>query len=130
MINNCEDLDKAIAELERKKIIREAMLFEQLNHAKEHFQPGNLIKSAFSSAIHSDGLKGLLFKAAGGLGAGLLAKNAIIGKSSSLLGKIASNAIKVGIPGIVMKNNEKISAWGSAIYNNLFKKNNTKKITY
>lgn len=127
MINNCEDLDKAIEELERKKVIREAMLAQQFNHTKEHFQPGNLIKSAFSNALHSEGVKGLIFKAAGGLGAGLLAKNALLG--SSFIGKMAGKALKVGIPGIAIKHNDKISAWAGAIYKNLFKTND-KKITY
>lgn len=135
MINNCEDLDKAIEELERKKVIREAMLSAQLDHTKEHFKPGNLAKSALSNLIHSDGVKGLLFKAVGGLGAGLLAKQALIGHPATFAGKMVNNllgkAIKVGIPAAVIKNNDKISAWTSAIYKNLFSgSSNKKKITY
>jgi len=135
MINNCEDLDKAIEELERKKVIREAMLSAQLNHTKEHFKPGNLIKSGFSNLVHSDGMKGLIFKAVGGLGAGLLAKQALIGQPATFAGKmvktILDKAIKVGIPAAVVKNNDKISAWTSAIYKNLFSgSSNKKKITF
>lgn len=134
MINNCEDLDKAIEELERKKVIREAMLSAQFNHTKEHFKPGNLAKSAFSNLMHSDGVKGLVFKAVGGLGAGLLAKQALIGHPASFAGKMLNNivgkAIKIGIPAVVVKHNDKISAWTSAIYKNLFSSSNKKKITY
>ena len=130
MINNCEDLDKAIEELERRKVIREAMLTEQFHTTVNHFKPGNLLKSAFNNVIAPSSTRDSILKAVGGIGVGFLTKNFLLGKSTSLIGKLASNALKVGATNGIMHNTDKISAWGTAIYNNLFKKDKTKKITF
>ena len=130
MINNCEDLDKAIEELERRKVIREAILTEQFHATVNHFKPGNLIKSAFNNVISPSHTRDNILKTVGSIGVGLLTKNLFLGKSTSIIGKLASNALKVGATNGIMHNTDKISAWSSAIYNNLFKKNKTKKITF
>lgn len=130
MINNCEDLDKAIEELERRKVIRQAMLTEQFHATADHFKPGNLIKSAFNNIIAPSSTRDNILKTVGGLGVGFLTKNLLLGKSTSLIGKLASNALKVGAANGIMQNTDKITAWSTAIYNNLFKKSKTKEITF
>jgi hypothetical protein len=124
-IHTSQDLENAIAELERKKVIQEKILTEQFHATVNHFKPGNLIKDAFRKVIEPGDTRSNILKTAGGLGAGLLAKNLIFGKATSIIGKLASNAIKVGATNSVLHNSDKIAAWGSAIYNNLFKKKNS-----
>ena len=122
-IENSGDLDAAIDALERRKVLQEGMLADSFHATVDHFRPVNLIKSAFQSATHNTDVKSSVLKAVSGIGAGLLAKKLLIGKSSSLLGKLASTVIKVGAGNTVMHNSDKITAWGTAIYHNLFRKN-------
>ncbi len=121
-INTSADLVTAIAELEQRKKIQEHILTEQFKSTVDHYKPKNLIKSALHNALEPGDLKSTLLKAAGGVSAGLLAKNLLFGKATSLVGKLASNVFKVGATNTVLHNTDKISAWSMAIYNNLFKK--------
>ncbi len=117
-INNLHDLNLAIATLESRKTIQEKMLKNQFNETVESFKPKNLIKAAYKSATENGGAGSLLLKAAGGIGAGLLGNNL----GTGLFGKIAGTAINAGALDSVVNNTDKISAWGKAIYRNLFKK--------
>ncbi len=125
-LNSSADLDAAIAELEQRKKIQAAILTEQFKDTVDHFKPKNLVKSALHKVFEPGDMRSTILKAASGVGAGLLARNLIFGKTTSLIGKIASNALKVGATNTVMHNREKIGAWGTAIYNNLFKKRKIK----
>lgn len=121
-INNRSDLDSAIASLESRRLVQEKELRIQFNETVESFKPKNLIKAAYKSATENGGAGSLLLKAAGGIGAGLLGNNLLAGKGVSLISKIASTAINAGAVDTVINNTDKISAWGKAIYRNLFKK--------
>ena len=123
-IKNVIDLDAAIAAMEKKRVIQEAILKNQYHETIEHYKPKNLIKSAFNGVLHSDKTGSAIIKTVGGLGAGLLAKNLVFGgAATSLLGKLASNALKVGATNTVVNNKDKIVAWGISIYKNLFANN-------
>lgn len=122
-INNAKDLDKAIEELERRKVLQEAMLTDQFHATVDHFKPKNLLKAAFHKVADAGSTRSTILKTIGGLGIGLLTKNILIGKSTNLLTKLAANALKVGATNTVLHNTDKISAWSKAIYKNLFSKN-------
>lgn len=123
-ITNFIELKAAIAALEQKKVIQEAILKKQYHDTIDHYKPKNLIKSAFSNMLQPGETGHTLLKAAGGIGAGLLAKNLIPGGvATSLVGKLASNALKLGATSTVFNNSDKIAAWGKAIYKNIFTKN-------
>ena len=127
-INNAIDLNVAIAEMEKKKVIQEAILKNQYRETLDHYKPKNLIKSAFKNVLEPGETGNTILKTVGGIGAGLLAKNLVFGAgATSLLGKFASNALKVGATNTVINNKDKIAAWGISIYKNLFTK--TKKTT-
>ena len=121
-IESSKDLDLAIEALESRKSLQEQMLSDQFHSTVDYFKPVNLIKHAVKKVANSTDVPGMVLKAASGLGAGLLAKNVLLGKSTSFLGKLAGNAVKVGATNTVLHNTDKITAWGTAIYNNLFKK--------
>ncbi len=122
-IKNVIDLDAAIADLEKKKVIQEAILKNQYHETIEHYRPKNLIKSAFKNVLEPGETGNTILKTVGGIGAGLLAKNLVFGAgATSLIGKFASNALKVGATNTVINNKDKIAAWGISIYKNLFTK--------
>ena len=125
-IHNSQDLDNAIIELERRKVIQESILKQQYRDTVDHFRPKNLLKSAFNNILEPGDTRSTLLKAAGGLGVGLLTKNLLLGKTTSVIGKLASNALKVTATNSVIKNTDKITAWGTAIFHNLFSKKNKK----
>ena len=122
-INNAKDLDTAIEELERRKVLQEAMLTDQFHATVDHFKPKNLLKAAFHKVADAGSTRSTILKTLGGLGIGLLTKNILIGKSTNLLTKLAANALKVGATNTVLHNTDKISAWSKAVYKNLFTKN-------
>ncbi len=125
-INNAIDLNAAIKALEEKRLIQEVILKKQYNDTIDHYRPKNLIKSAFSGMLEPGETAHTILKAAGGIGAGLLAKNLLPGgMATSLVGKLASNALKLGATTTVFNNTDKIAAWGISIYKNLFTKKET-----
>jgi formylmethanofuran dehydrogenase subunit B len=121
-INNAKDLDNAIALLKAKKINDAHFLKAHFNDMVESFKPKNLIKSAFKNATEGSSAGGLLLKAAAGIGGTLLNSNVKVGSSNSIIG-IATNTLKSGVAGTVLKNADKIIAWGTAIFKSFSKKN-------
>ena len=121
-IQNLKELDTAIHKLEQRRVLLEGMLADSFHATVDHFKPANLLRSAFKNITESHGARGTVLKAAGGLGAGILAKKLLFGKTTSILGKLAAGAVKLGTTNTVLHNTDKIGAWGTAIYNNLFKK--------
>ena len=125
-ITNVIELNAAIAALEQKRVIQEAILKKQYNDTIDHYRPTNLIKSVFSNILEPGETGHTILKAAGGIGAGLLAKNLLVGgAATSFIGKIASSAIKLGATNTVFNNSDKIVAWGKSIYKNLFTKDHS-----
>ncbi len=121
-INNAKDLDDAIELLKIQKKNEGKMLKVQFKDIAESFKPKNLIKSAFKNATEGSSAGGLLLKAAAGIGGSFLNSNLKLGTSNSIRG-IATNTLKSGVAGTVLKNADKIIAWGTAIYNSFSKKN-------
>lgn len=125
-INTVTELKVAIAALEQKKVIQEAILKKQYNDTIDHYRPKNLIKSAFNNAFEPGETGNTILKAAGSIGAGLLAKNLVFGgPTTSIVGKIASSAIKFGATSGIFNNSDTIVAWGKSIYKNLFTKDHS-----
>ena len=121
-LNTKKELDEAIIELEKKKAIQYNLLIEQYHQTAEGLRPGNLIRGAFSSIVHSPGAKSGILKTVSGIAFGLLTKKLFMGKSNGLFQKLVGNALKIGVAKTAISNTDKIRAYGSAIYNNLFKK--------
>ena len=129
-ITNVIELKAAIAALEQKKVIQEAILKKQYHDTIDHYRPKNLIKSAFNNILEPGETGHTILKAAGGIGAGFLAKSLMFGgPATSIVGKIASSAIKLGATNSIFNNSDKIAAWGKSIYKNLFTKDHSHKTT-
>lgn len=121
-IETKKELDEAILKLEIKKISLKNDISEQYQSTLELLRPANLLKEAFSSVTHSSAAMSGIAKTIVGVGAGFLTKKIFIGKSSGFIKKLLGNALRVGVAKTAINNTDKIKAYGSAIYNNLFKK--------
>ncbi len=121
-INNAKDLDEAIASLKLQKENKAKEIKTQFNEIVESYKPKNLIKSAFKNATEGSSAGGLLLKAAAGIGGSFLNNNLKVSSSNSIMA-IATSTLKSGVAGTVLKNADKIIAWGTAIFNSFSKKN-------
>jgi len=116
VIKNSSDLKAAIAELERKKIIQEEALLNELQTTYESLKPVNFIKQAASSPV----VRSSLVKGAIGLGAGILSKNLVVGNFGGLLKKIVGNILEFGVAALVAKNSDKIKEKGTGLLKKFF----------
>lgn len=120
--NNTAELKAAIQRLEEQKNTQQQDLIQHFHATKESLKPGNLIKSAFGS-IDGAGVLGTAMKTAGAIGASLIAGKiagggAAVQGGRGLLSMILKQAAGIGL----VNNRDKIKAYGTAIYNNVFKK--------
>jgi hypothetical protein len=116
IIKNSQDLKVAIADLEKKKIIQEEVLLNDLHAAYESLKPLNVLKKATSSPI----IRNSLLKGAIGLGAGILSKNLIVGNSMVFLKEVVGNILKFGVATLVAKNSGKIKEKGTGLLKKMF----------
>ena len=121
-ISSIADLDNAIIELEKRKVIQESLLRAQFNATKESLHPLNLIKSSFSKLTHTPEVKEGVAKTVVGVGLGLLTKNMFLGKAIPLVKSLLTNAVETSVNKGVSTGAETLKAYGTAVYNNLFKK--------
>ena len=128
-ITGKKNLEETIIELEKRKIAQHNSLMDQLHITTESLKPKNLIKGAFSRVVHSPDARASLIKTIAGVGIGMLTKKLFIGKSTSLVKKVLGNAVRFGVTKTAINNTGRVRAYGTAIYNNLFRKNaNHKKV--
>ena len=120
-IETKKELDEAILKLEVKKISLKNDITDQYHSTLELLRPANLVKEAFSSVTHSSTAMSGIAKTIVGIGTGFLTKKIFLGKSSGFIKKLVGNALRIGVTKTAINNTDKIKAYGSAIYNNLFK---------
>lgn len=125
-INNSYELEAAIIELEKRKVIQETLLKEQFHAVKESMKPMNIIKNSFSKLTHTPEIRDGVFKTIAGVGIGLLTKNMFLGKAIPLVKSLVGNAVESNLDKTIKNGADTIKAYGTAIYHNLFGKK-TKK---
>ena len=125
-ITNKQELDEAIIELTKRKAAQKNLLIQQYQQTAESLRPGNLVKHALSDIAHSPSARSGILKTAAGLGIGLLTKNLFWGNSGSFAKRLVGNALKFGVAKTAVSNSDKIKAYATAIYHNLFQKNSGK----
>ncbi|MBS1742648.1 MAG: hypothetical protein JST81_06380 [Bacteroidetes bacterium] len=124
-VTNKKELDEMIVELTRKKVQQKNQLIQQYRKTTDSFRPANLVKHAFKDLSHSPDVRNNVLSFAAELGVGLLTKNLLWGSSASLIKRIFGNTIKTGVTRAAISNTDKIKAYGTAIYNNIFKRKRT-----
>ena len=121
-IHNSDDLERAIIEMERRKVVQQDILIQQFRRTTDSLNPINIVKGTLSKMVQPGDTRSMLIKLAGGVAMGFLTKNLLIGKSSSKVASLLGNALKIGTTKAVVNNADKFKAYGIAIYNNLFRK--------
>ncbi len=125
-IHNSKDLELAIIELEKRKVLQQAALNDQFDRAKSSIMPVNLIKSSISSMTHTPEIRNGAIKTVAGIGVGLLTQNIFLGKATPLIKSLVENAIERGVQHGVADSALAIKSYGKAIWQNLFKKSKKK----
>lgn len=121
-INNSRELEAAIIELEKRKVIQESLLKEQFHSVKESLKPINIIKNTFRKITHTPEIRNGVFKTVAGVGIGLLTKNMFLGKAIPLVKSLFGNAVETSVEKTVKTGADTVKAYGTAIYHNLFGK--------
>lgn len=122
-IENKASLQAAVLELEKRRLLQEEELIAQFKATKESLSPVNLIKDGFNRLTEMPGLGEGLIKTVAGLGVGILSKKLFLGKSSSLVKKLLAGVFEFAVAKTTINNADKVKAFGTSLYHNLFKKN-------
>ena len=121
-INSRASLQAAIIELEKKKFLQEEALITQYHATRESLRPINLIKDGITKLTEMPGIGESLLKTAAGIGLGVLSKKLFLGKSPTLIKKLMSGVFELAVAKTSIDNADKIKAFGTSLYHNLFKK--------
>ena len=120
-IKNALDLQEAIKKLEDKSMVQKNDLIDQFHATYESFKPINLLKSSLNKVVHSPGTVDNVINATIGLGAGVISKRLLIGKSAGILKKLFGMAFEFGVAGLVSKNSDSIKSGGINLLSKIFK---------
>ena len=129
-IHDSASLKAAIAELQQRQRIEKQELLDNVHALTESLKPLNLIKSTFHKVTSAPGFSGGLINTAMSLGAGIVSKKLLIGSSNTLLKKIAGNAVKAGVAGVVAKKAERIKYAGLKLITKLIGKKSARTRVY
>ncbi len=128
-INNLEELENAIAESEILIKEKHAALKEQFFITKASLKPANIAKNTMGNLLEqfvgNGSLGNILVKALGGITAGAVAGKIISPKKQGLsLNSFVANAAKTWGAAFLTNNADKLMAYGTSIFYNLFAKKN------
>ena len=121
-INNAIDLEAAIKRLEHKRDLQKDMVIDQFKEATDSLKPINLLKSSLSKVVHAPGLVEKIIDATIGLGAGVLSKKLLIGKSTGIAKRLLGTALEFGVAGLISKNSANIKSSGLGFFSKIFSK--------
>ena len=121
-INNAADLEAAIKRLQNKGNLQKDMVIDQFKEATDSLKPINLLKSSLNKVVHAPGLVEKIIDATVGLGAGVLSKKLLIGKSTGIAKKLLGTALEFGVAGLISKNSAGIKATGMELFSKVFSK--------
>ncbi len=120
-VTNKAELDAAILALEQKQVEQKLGLSRQFKQVKESLSPLNLIKDSLHKLTSGPEFGDNLIKTLTGLGVGVLSKKLFLGSSPGMIKKLLGSILELAATKTTISNVDKIKAYGSAIYKNLFK---------
>jgi hypothetical protein len=129
-INNTSELHAAIKKLEQQNAIKKDKLVEDFHFAYESLKPINILKNSLNKVVHSPGVVENIINATLGLGAGVLSKKLLIGKSAGILKKLLGTAVEFGVAGLVSKNSDSIKSGGLNLLSKIFKSKRSRQIQH
>ena len=107
-ITNVTQLKEAIALLQSEELQKKNILVDQFRITYESLKPANLIKGAFNSVINTPDIADHLIGSSLGLGAGIISKKILVGKSSNIFKRFLGTIIEITVAGAITKNSEGI----------------------
>ncbi len=120
-INNSAELKAAIKLLEQQKIIEKQILTQQFHVTYESLKPINILKNSLNKVINSPGTSDNLIDTSMSLGAGILSKKLLVGKSAGIIKKILGFVLEFGVAGLVSKNADVIKSGSLNFLRKIFK---------
>src|SRR5450631_3437354 len=123
-IKTAADLKAAIALLEVDLTVKKRILTEQYHDTCESMRPANIIKNAFNKIVDSGDLADKIIGTTVGLGAGVLSKKILVGKSTNIFKRILGTVIEVAVTSAIAKNSEGIKEKGLNILRKFTKNHN------
>lgn len=111
-IKSSEQLDEVILQLTAKSKLQQQELRFHFDQALETIKPANLIKSTVSDLTHSPGFLKTAITGGLAMGAGLLSKKLIVGRSGGFLKRLAGMAATFALKKTIAKNSNKITDTG------------------
>ncbi len=115
-------LEHQIALLKHQEANKKALLIEQFHETYESLKPMNLIKGAFNKTLAAPNLSSPLLSASLGVGAGVLSKRILTGKSPGFFKRMLGTAVEVAVARLVAKNSDAIKNTGLKFIHNLSQK--------
>ncbi len=112
-ILNQQDLNQAIASLEKKTNIQKNIIAESFENIQKNLEPINLIKKH----------KEIILIAVLGLGTGFLIRKLLLKSSTGLIVKMAGTLIQWGVAGLLAKNADRIRANAGPVARRVLKRN-------
>lgn len=106
VIASTSDLTTAIKRLERRKILQEEQLRDDMHTILESLKPTNILRHTLNEVRESTPLRNNLFKVALGLGAGYFSRKMVIGKSAGIVKKALGTALQYSITQFVAKKSD------------------------
>ena len=121
-IANTTELGVAIKRLERKRMLLEEDLKDEVHVIMESLKPTNILRHTIHEVQESTELKHNLLKVALGLGAGYFSRKLVIGKSAGIVKKVLGTALQYGITHFVAKKDAKEDGTYQPRKKNLFQR--------
>lgn len=111
-IKSGEQLDDVILQLTAKSKLQKEEMRLHFDHVLEAMKPANLIRSTFNDITKSPGFAKSAITGGLALGAGLLSKKIIVGRSGGFLKRLAGMVAGFALKKTIAKNSNKITATG------------------
>ena len=121
-ITNSRELREAIIELERRKVVQENILKEQFRATQHSLKPSSMFNTAVQKVKHSPAMQNGLFKAAAGIGIGLLTKNMWLGKAMPVINQIFDRNGSTNSSSNHNSRGSVLKTYGAAVLKSLFTK--------
>lgn len=120
-INNSSELKEAIKLLEKQKSIQKERITEEFHIAYERLKPVNILKNSLNKVFNSPRVSDKIIDTSISVGAGLLSKKLLIGKSAGIVKKALGIVLEFGVAGLVSKNSDAIKLGGLNLLGKIFK---------
>jgi len=129
-ITNAANLKQAISLLQNKRQAQKKQIAADATVIYQSIQPINIIKNTINKLIATPAINNNALDMLMGVGAGMVSKKLILGKSASIIKKVLGGVIEFGVSNIIASNATPIKSFGIALFSKIVGKKNNKQSTY